>query len=183
MPLTAFVPTAAMLAGDFSAVASPACQGGKQITLAAAQGFVDNKISPSLLNPVALNINKTMPVSPDPCGRTIYGFNAGLDEDIIVGRIDYQKSDKHTIFGRYSAGHLNNGSTYDGHNPLSINNFGVHDLNYVIALGDTYLISSNLVNSFRVAGSRTNVVKIRTPTNRLRISAPTTRRPAATSST
>ena len=27
---------------------------------------------------------------------------------------------------------------YDGHNPLSINNYGVHDLNYVIALGDTY---------------------------------------------
>jgi hypothetical protein len=161
--LTAFVPTAAMLAGDFSTVASPACQGGKLITLAASQGFVDNKISPSLLNPVALNINKTMPVSPDPCGRTIYGYNAGLDEDIIVGRIDYQKSEKHTIFGRYSAGHLNNGSTYDGHNPLSINNFGVHDLNYVIALGDTYLISSTIVNSFRVAGSRTNVVKIGDP--------------------
>jgi hypothetical protein len=157
--LTAFVPTANMLAGDFTAVTSPACQAGKQITLNPAQGFVGNKISPALLNPVALNIAKTMPVSADPCGRTIYGFNAGLDEDIFVARIDYQKSEKNTIFGRYSAGHLINESTFDGHNPLSINNYGVHDLNYVIALGDTYLITSNLVNSLRVAGSRTNVVK------------------------
>ena len=140
--LTAFVPTANMLAGDFTAVTSPACQGGKQINLTASQGFVGNRISPSLLNPVALNIVKTMPISSDPCGRTIYGYNAGLDEDLIVGRIDYQKSEKHSIFGRYNAGHLNNSSTYDGHNPLSINNYGVHDLNYVIALGDTYVVSS-----------------------------------------
>jgi len=155
--LTAFVPTADMLAGDFTTVTSPACENGKQINLKA--GFVGNKISKSLLNPVALNIAKTMPVSADPCGRTIYGYNAGLDEDIIVGRIDYQKSEKHSIFGRYSAGHLINESTFDGHNPLSINNFGVNDLNYVIALGDTYVISSNMVNSLRLAGSRTNVVK------------------------
>jgi hypothetical protein len=158
--LTAFVPTANMLAGDFTAVASAACQGGKAITLNPAQGFNANKISTSLLNPVALNIVKTMPISPDPCGRTIYGYDAGLDEDLIVGRIDYQKSEKHSIFGRYNAGHLNNASTYDGHNPLSINNYGVHDLNYAIALGDTYLISSTMVNSFRIAASRTNVVKI-----------------------
>jgi hypothetical protein len=157
--LTAFVPTRDMLAGDFTAVTSPSCQGGKQINLNASQGFIGNKISPSLLNPVALNIAKTMPVSPDPCGHTIYGYNAGLDEDIIVGRIDYQRSDKHTIFGRYSAGHLVSSSTFDGHNPLSINNYGVNDLNYVIALGDTYVVSSSVVNSFRVAASRTNVVK------------------------
>jgi hypothetical protein len=158
--LTAFVPTASMLTGDFTSVASAACQGGKPITLSAAQGFVGNKISPTLLNPVALNIVKTMPVSADPCGRTIYGYNAGLGEDIYVARIDYQQSQRNTIFGRYSAGHLINESTFDGHNPLSINNYGVHDLNYVIALGDTFLVTSNVVNSFRVAASRTNVVKI-----------------------
>src|SRR5262249_7462429 len=43
----AYVPTSAMLAGDFSAVASPVCNGGRQITLAAAQGFVNNQISPA----------------------------------------------------------------------------------------------------------------------------------------
>src|SRR5205823_1422382 len=135
----------------------------RAVTLNASTGFVGNRISPSSFNPVTLNIIKTMPISADPCGRTIYGYNAGLDENIIVGRLDYQLSEKHSIFGRYSGGHLHNQSTFDGHNPLSINNYGVNDLNYVIALGDTYLISSTMVNSFRVAGSRTNVVKIADP--------------------
>jgi hypothetical protein len=161
--LTAFVPTAAMVSGDFTTVTSPDCQAGKQINLAASAGFVDNRIPVSLLNPVALNIQKTMPTSAEPCGRTLYGYNAGLDEDLIVARIDYQKSERHTIFGRYNTGNLNNASTYDGKNPLSINNYGVHDLNYVIALGDTYLIGSNIVNSFRIAASRTNVVKLEDP--------------------
>ena len=49
-----FVPTAAMLAGDFSAIASPACS-GRQITLAPAAGFVNNTISPTAFNPVAMN--------------------------------------------------------------------------------------------------------------------------------
>ena len=40
-----FVPTAAMLAGDFTAIAAPACS-GRQIALAPAAGFVNNTISP-----------------------------------------------------------------------------------------------------------------------------------------
>ena len=43
-----YVPTAAMLAGDFTAFASPACNAGRQLTLSAAQGFVNNQISPAL---------------------------------------------------------------------------------------------------------------------------------------
>jgi hypothetical protein len=159
--LTAFVPTAQMLAGDFTAVAGPSCQQGKQINLSAAAGFANNnQIAVSRLNPVALNIAKTMPVSPDPCGRTLYGYDAGLDETLGVVRIDYQKSSKNTIFGRYSVGYLNNHSTYDGKNPLSINNYGVNDLNYQFAIGDTYLIGSNIVSSLRLSASRTNVVKL-----------------------
>jgi hypothetical protein len=45
--LTAFTPTAQMLAGDFTAIASPACNSGRQITLRAP--FVDNRINPALL--------------------------------------------------------------------------------------------------------------------------------------
>ena len=158
--LTAFVPTAQMLAGDFTGVTSPGCQQGKQINLT---GFPNNQIPVSQLNPVALNIAKTIPVSSNICGRTLYGFDAGLDETLGVVRIDYQKSAKNTIFGRYSVGYLNNHSTYDGKNPLSINNFGVNDLNYQFAIGDTYLIGSSVVSSFRVSASRTNVVKLPDP--------------------
>ena len=40
-----FVPTAAMLAGDFTAFASPACNAGRQITLRAP--FVNNRVDPA----------------------------------------------------------------------------------------------------------------------------------------
>ena len=42
--LQAWVPTAAMLAGDFTAFASPACNGGRQIALRAP--FVNNRLVP-----------------------------------------------------------------------------------------------------------------------------------------
>src|SRR5438552_6407900 len=44
--LIATVPTAAMYAGDFTAIASPACNAGQQITLRAP--FVNNRIDPAL---------------------------------------------------------------------------------------------------------------------------------------
>src|SRR5271168_4643198 len=62
-----YVPTQAMLNGDFTALASPACNGGKQINLGAP--FVNNQISPLLLSPVALNIDKLVPLSTNPCGK------------------------------------------------------------------------------------------------------------------
>ena len=45
----AFVPTAAMLAGDFTAFASPACNAGRQLALRAP--FVNNRINPALFSP------------------------------------------------------------------------------------------------------------------------------------
>src|SRR5712691_3293671 len=118
---TAFIPTPAALAGDFTDLTSPACNRGRQITLPASLGFANNKISPSALNPIAVNVAKTLPVSNDPCGRTLYGLVANQDENLVVSKVDYTISPKHSIFGRFMLGRLNTGSTYDGTNPLSIN--------------------------------------------------------------
>jgi hypothetical protein len=43
------VPTPAMLAGDFTAFTSPACNGGRQVTLRAP--YVNNQINPALFSP------------------------------------------------------------------------------------------------------------------------------------
>src|SRR5579871_1287187 len=137
--LTAFVPTASMVAGDFTTIASAACQ-GVQKTLNPARGFVNNQISPGLLNPVALNLQKRLPQATDPCGRTSYGYVANQDEDLYVARVDWQQSEKNSLFGRFVLGNLTVGSTYDGKNPLSVNTFGFHDLDYALAVGDTYLL-------------------------------------------
>jgi hypothetical protein len=158
---TAFIPTTAALSGDFSALASAACNSGKAKILPASLGFdSNNQISPNLLNPVAVNLMKTMPVSTDPCGRTLYGLVANQDEDQVVAKIDYTISGKQSIFGRYMLGRLNTGSTYDGKNPLSINTYGYKDFDYGFNIGHTYLINTNIVNSLRIGANRTNIVKI-----------------------
>src|SRR5437867_7440943 len=155
---TGYVPTAAMLQGDFTTFASAACNQGTAKTLSA--GFVGNKISPTLLNPVALNFAKTLPKPLDECGTVKYGYVTNQNEGLPVGRIDWQKSQKHPIFGRFSAGTLKVDSTFDGKNPLSNNTYGVDDLDYQLGNGDTYLIGANLVSSLRLSASRTNIVKI-----------------------
>ena len=157
---TGYVPTAAMLQGDFTTFASAACNQGTPKILSAAQGFVGNKISPTLLNPVALNFAKTLPTPLDQCGTVKYGYVTNQNEGLPVGRMDWQKSQKHSIFGRFSAGTLKVDSTFDGKNPLSINTYGVDDLDYQLGIGDTYLIGANLVSSLRLSASRTNIVKI-----------------------
>src|SRR5205809_4768483 len=49
-----FVPSTQMLAGDFTSIASAACNGGRQITLRAP--FVNNRIDPAQFSTVALNL-------------------------------------------------------------------------------------------------------------------------------
>src|SRR5438552_3656508 len=88
----AYVPTPAILAGDFTTIASPACNGGRQLTLAASQGFVNNQISSSRFDPVALKIATLLPKTDDPCAKTTYGSKSNQDEHIFVERLDYQKS-------------------------------------------------------------------------------------------
>src|SRR5262249_33698190 len=127
---TAFIPTPAALTGDFSALASPLCNNGIQRTLPTSLGFVDNKIDASKLDKVAVAVAKTLPVTTDPCGRTLYGLVANQDEDQVVGKVDYTINGKHSIFGRYMLGRLNTGSTFDGKNPLSINSYGYQDFDY-----------------------------------------------------
>src|SRR5207302_8512740 len=50
----AFVPTPAILAGDWTAFTSPTCNSGRQITLRAP--FANNRIDPSLYSKAAINI-------------------------------------------------------------------------------------------------------------------------------
>jgi hypothetical protein len=156
----AFIPNAQMLAGDFTAVAGAQCNGGRPITLAAAQGFSGNKIGPTAFNPVALNIIKTLPVTADPCGKVQFGFVGGQDEHLVVSKVDYQISGKHSVFGRWTLAKLEQPSTYDGKNPLSKQTYGINDLDYSFAIGDTYIFGAGVVNSFRIAANRTNIVKI-----------------------
>src|SRR5437762_5591087 len=81
-----YVPTAAMLSGDFTAFASAACNGTAR-TLTG--GFSGNRIDPSKLSSVSLNLLKHVPVSTDPCGKIQYGIPNNNTEHQALGKVDY----------------------------------------------------------------------------------------------
>src|SRR5512138_2840466 len=110
-----------MLAGDFTQVTAPACNNNRQVNLAASQGFTNNTISPSLFNPAALKIMARLPIATDPCGKVTYGLKSNQSEHMGVTRLDWQKNDKNSIFGRFFVTNLHIDSTYDGKNALTLN--------------------------------------------------------------
>src|SRR5439155_11804377 len=81
-----YVPTQAMLSGDFTAFASAACNGTAR-TLTG--GFSGNRIDPSKLSSVSLNLLKHVPVSTDPCGKIQYGIPNNNTEHQALGKVDY----------------------------------------------------------------------------------------------
>jgi Carboxypeptidase regulatory-like domain/TonB dependent receptor-like, beta-barrel len=157
----AYVPTPAMLAGDFTTFASPGCNNGRQINLAASQGFVNNQISPSRFEPAALRIAAKLPTAQaDPCGKVTYGLISNQNEHVIVSRLDQVKSDKQSLFARLFIAKLTAPSTYDGKNPLTILRNATDNRVYTLALGDTYLLGPNTVSTFRASITRTAITKI-----------------------
>src|SRR5438067_10950509 len=93
----AYVPTAAMLAGDFTGIASAACQTRGQVTLRG--GFTGSRINPAQFSPAAMNIAKRLPQTSDQCGKIIYSSQSIENDQQIVGKIDYQKNASHSLFG------------------------------------------------------------------------------------
>ena len=153
----AFVPTQAMLAGDWTAFASPACNGGRQLTLRAP--FVNNRIDPASYSKAGLNIaNRVVAATPKPlndCGLIRFGRPSKTDEWQSLGRIDYQKSANNSIFGRYFNFHNISpaGTELDPNNILNaVTGYSVFQQGF--ALGNTYLISADTVNAFRFSATR-----------------------------
>ena len=148
-----FVPSPAMVAGDFTALASPACNSGRQITLRGP--FVNNKVDPSQVSKAALGLQKLLPQTSDPCGRTIFGTPVRLNSHMAIGRIDYQKSDKNSIFGRYLLDSQFSPAPYTvSHNILAAKTLGIDALTQAFSIGETYLVNANVVNSLRLTANR-----------------------------
>jgi hypothetical protein len=141
-----FVPTAAMLAGDFTAIAAPGCS-GRQITLSPGAGFSNNTISPSAFSPIALQFLQHVPVSNDPCGRLQYGIPNNNTEHQTLTRADYTVNTSQTLFARYMCAVYDNRDLrrheYDDPEPTGQNN-KVHSL----VTGHNWILSSAMVNAF-----------------------------------
>jgi hypothetical protein len=155
---TAFVPTPAMLAGDFTSLASPACNAGRQVGLRAP--FVNNRIDPALLSRPALAISQRLPATTDPCGEIRYSVPLDNNDRQTVLRIDHQWNANHSIFGRYIDTVENRLPTLSRTgNILTVRReFGANKKARAqsTALGDTQVWGANMVNSFRVTWNRTS---------------------------
>ena len=153
--LLARVPTAQMLAGDFTAFAAAACQ-GTAVTLRAP--FVGNRVSPANFSPAALNLTGRLPKTTDPCGETLYSIPLDRAEGQLVGRVDYQLTANHSIFGRYMATTDDTLAAFARtNNPLTTTEPALDNLQQALTLGDTQVFGTNAVNSLRFAYTDTDV--------------------------
>jgi hypothetical protein len=100
-----FVPTQQVIGGDFSALESAACQSNKRavslVNPGNGQPFPNNQIPVSLFSAPSIALLKYIPVSSDPCGRLVYSIPSPSGENQYIGRADWHKSAKNTIYGRY----------------------------------------------------------------------------------
>ena len=153
----AFVPTAQMLAGDFTAFASPACNNGRQVNLGAP--FVANRISPALFSRAAVNIAARLPVTNDPCGLFQYSVQTETKESQTIGKVDYNLNQRQSLFGRYMATSLFREPPFvsESDNLLTAAIAGNDNLAQSLAGGHNWVIGQSMVNSFRAAFNRTAV--------------------------
>jgi len=160
--ITSYVPTAAMLSGDFSTYAMANCQttnvAKKLVNPATGQPYPSNQIPLSQLNPSALALLKLVPTTSNGCGKLVYGIPQPQNEDQFIGRIDWTINEKQTLFGRYFLTHFTQPGFYSG-NLLYTQNPALNDQAQSFTLGHTYTISSSLVNSLRISGTRNFITR------------------------
>ncbi|MBS1852731.1 MAG: carboxypeptidase regulatory-like domain-containing protein [Acidobacteria bacterium] len=99
-----WVPSNAMLAGDFSALLDPEVMGANTVQLKDPETglpFLDNQIDPTRYSAAALHIEDSLPRSDDPLGKVfVRGYTAINNYNEFTIRTDYNLNDRHRISGR-----------------------------------------------------------------------------------
>ena len=82
---------------------------------------MNNQISPTRFDPAAPRISTKLPASDRSMRQSdVWAQCSNQDEQVSVSRLDYNKSDKQSLFGRFFFAKLDEPSTYDGKNLLTI---------------------------------------------------------------
>src|SRR5262249_38084789 len=151
----AFVPTAAMQTGDFSACPS-------QIPATLASYFMNGKLAPGLsFDPAALKLARMLPATSDPCGRTHFAFPTRVGEHQVVGRTDHQINTAHSLFARYMLVTYYRPPAYPlaPRNILTTGQGGLDDLMQSVMVGHTWTVTPGSVNSFRAGVNRVAITR------------------------
>jgi Carboxypeptidase regulatory-like domain/TonB dependent receptor-like, beta-barrel len=144
-PTSAVVPTAAVLAGDWTAFTTK--------TLKAP--YSGNMIDPSMYNPQAVALLKYIPVATNPQGNLSFTIPSIDNEDQGVAKVDFSLSSKSTLFTRYFATDFRAPIPFDPTDILPQGKTASQFSRYQsVAIGHTYTFTSNLVNAIHVTGTR-----------------------------
>jgi len=158
---TAHTPTALTLKGDFSVQDAATSTGGCQSKAVALQDplsklpFANNIIPVSRFDPASSKVLNYIPTSTDPCGTYLYGQLANNPDWQAIGRVDYVRSDRHTMYGRYFIYNYTAQATFDGKNALPTGpNPGNKEQSMTVTFGDTFTLSPTTLNSFHLTFNR-----------------------------
>jgi hypothetical protein len=158
-----WVPTEAVMRGDFRTVASAACSTtGRGITLSAP--FVDNQLDLTRFpySPAALNLAKRLPRPQDECGKIRWGVLNRDSDRQIVGKTDWQINPSHSFVGRvlFTGNNRDVPHTLNPENLLTVCCLGFDNLGQSYTIGDTWLVSAQTVVSSRLGVNYTDVHRL-----------------------
>ena len=164
---SAFVPTPAMLAGDFSACdgdpdsnpPTASLEDNKTILklydpLTGARLLHNKYASAPTYDPASLALVKYLPTqlqTGDACGQVKYPAPGNQYANDFVTRVDWSISPKHHFYGRYFIDGYQFPAGFDPHNILITTVTGQIQRVQTFTMGEDWTISSNLVNSAHIS--------------------------------
>jgi hypothetical protein len=152
---TAYVPTAANLTGDFSA-SDPTIQLVDPLT---GIRLINNNYSgtPGVTwnpNASALSLDKYLPPTTAANGLVHYAIPSQAVENQIVTRVDETINAKNSLYGRYFLDGYTTPAFYSATNILLTSQSGNYERDQGFTIGETYIISQSLVNTFHATFTR-----------------------------
>ncbi len=155
---TAVVPTAANLAGDYSALldaGNPANPLKKAVTIIDPtnnQPFGGNLIPLTLYDPASMNVAKMLPAAGGD-GTVFYSKPTSQNFYDILGRVDHSISSNDRLTGRYYAANFYSEPILDTSNLLTYQDFAAI-LSQNVLVQETHIFHPNLLNDFRINYAR-----------------------------
>jgi hypothetical protein len=145
------VATQAMLNGNWTACA------GKTLV-----------VNPSTYVAPALAYMKLIPISTDPCGKLTFPASNPSNEYQDIGRVDWVRTPRNTIFARYFILDYSNPAVYTT-NLLTLTRPSLLDRSQALGLGNQMTLSPTLTNTMhftyaRLAVHRSNPANMPSPT-------------------
>lgn len=161
---SAFIPTAAALNGDFSALDGGSCQANGQARTiddpATGQPLANDYIDPKRFDPAAVAFMKYLPVSSaNQCGKISYGVPVIFNARQYVTREDWNISAKNSLYGRYLQDNYDQPAPWNPLNYLYTTTLGVDERAQTFVLGETHVINSTTLNSFHFTFGRKFVAR------------------------